>query len=269
MPPAARLSDLHVCPAFQGVVPHIGGPILTGSPTVLIGGLPAARLGDLALCVGPTATIITGCSSVFINGQPAATMGDRTSHGGVIVTGAMSVWLGPGPSAAELQELQSRTALVALLDAMLGNTSSPEARALRDAVKPDRSVPILPDWLVEDAELVLRRPEAWAAFTRLVREGGKWDIKHQLKPWIDPKTGERIEADKLGNIHYGYLGRSLGFTSLELKGGAQVQGTLAGGEDPKDQVAIEIGMELYEEYGDTLTAEQLERALRENADRLR
>lgn len=65
--PAARLTDLHVCPAVNGVVPHVGGPILPPcSPTVLIGGLPAARMGDMATCVGPPATIIMGCPTVMI-----------------------------------------------------------------------------------------------------------------------------------------------------------------------------------------------------------
>jgi len=65
--PAARLSDIHVCPAVNGVVPHVGGPILPPcSPTVLIGGLPAARMGDMATCVGPPAPIIMGCPTVII-----------------------------------------------------------------------------------------------------------------------------------------------------------------------------------------------------------
>ena len=46
MPLAARIGDLHTCPMVTGVVPHVGGPILMGAPTVLIGGLPAARMGD-------------------------------------------------------------------------------------------------------------------------------------------------------------------------------------------------------------------------------
>jgi uncharacterized Zn-binding protein involved in type VI secretion len=45
--PAARLTDVHVCPMFNGPVPHVGGPIVgPGCPFVLIGGLPAARMGD-------------------------------------------------------------------------------------------------------------------------------------------------------------------------------------------------------------------------------
>lgn len=90
--PAARLTDIHVCPMVTGVVPHVGGPILgPGAPTVLIGGLPAARVGDLVTCVGPPDTVLMGSTKVFICGQPAARMGDMTAHGGTIVVGMPTV----------------------------------------------------------------------------------------------------------------------------------------------------------------------------------
>ena len=54
MQPAARLTDMHTCPMTTGPVPHVGGPISApGAPKVLIGGLPAACMGDMAVCVGP------------------------------------------------------------------------------------------------------------------------------------------------------------------------------------------------------------------------
>lgn len=59
--PAARLGDMHICPMqTPGTppIPHVGGPITMGSPTVLIGNQPAARVGDMATCVGPPDTII-------------------------------------------------------------------------------------------------------------------------------------------------------------------------------------------------------------------
>jgi uncharacterized Zn-binding protein involved in type VI secretion len=88
MPPAARVSDMHTCPMVTGVVPHVGGPILPpGCPTVLIGGLPAARMGDMCTCVGPPDSIVIGSTKVMIGGMPAARMGDQTAHGGVIVLG--------------------------------------------------------------------------------------------------------------------------------------------------------------------------------------
>lgn len=92
MPPAARLTDMHVCPMVTGVVPHVGGPIVApGAPTVLIGGLPAARITDMVTCVGPPDTIVMGAPKVLIGGMPAARMGDSTAHGGTIVLGCFTV----------------------------------------------------------------------------------------------------------------------------------------------------------------------------------
>lgn len=94
--PAARASDMHVCPMVTGVVPHVGGPILPpGCPTVLIGGMPAARVGDIATCVGPPDVILPpGAPTVLIGGMPAARMGDMTAHGGSIVLGCPTVLIG-------------------------------------------------------------------------------------------------------------------------------------------------------------------------------
>jgi uncharacterized Zn-binding protein involved in type VI secretion len=92
MPPAARVSDMHVCPMWTGLVPHVGGPVIPpGCPTVLIGGLPAARVGDMCACAGPPDVIATGSTSVLIGGMPAARMGDMTAHGGAIVMGCFTV----------------------------------------------------------------------------------------------------------------------------------------------------------------------------------
>jgi uncharacterized Zn-binding protein involved in type VI secretion len=95
---AARVSDMHVCPMVTpGVppVPHVGGPILpVGCPTVLIGGMPAARVGDMCMCVGPPDAIVMGSMTVLIGGMPAARMGDPTIHGGTIVLGCPTVLIG-------------------------------------------------------------------------------------------------------------------------------------------------------------------------------
>ena len=92
MPPAARVGDMHTCPMVTVLVPHVGGPILPpGCPTVLIGGMPAARVGDMCVCVGPPDVIVLGSFKVLIGGQPAARLGDVTAHGGVIVMGAPTV----------------------------------------------------------------------------------------------------------------------------------------------------------------------------------
>ncbi|MBO3274752.1 PAAR motif protein [compost metagenome] len=95
MPPAARLNDLHVCPMVTGTVPHVGGPVLgPGVATVLIGGLPAAVVGDSASCSGPPDSIVAGSATVMIGGKPAARMGDSTAHGGSIVLGDFTVMIG-------------------------------------------------------------------------------------------------------------------------------------------------------------------------------
>jgi len=95
MPPAARLTDMHTCPAANGPVPHVGGPVNGPcSPNVIIGGLPAARVSDMAVCVGPPDVIAKGSPTVFINGLPAARIGDSTAHGGVIVVGFPTVIIG-------------------------------------------------------------------------------------------------------------------------------------------------------------------------------
>jgi uncharacterized Zn-binding protein involved in type VI secretion len=96
--PAARVSDMHVCPMVTPgtpPIPHVGGPILPpGGLLTLIGGLPAARLGDMATCVGPPDTIALGSFVTLIGGQPAARLGDMTAHGGVIVLGCPTVLIG-------------------------------------------------------------------------------------------------------------------------------------------------------------------------------
>ena len=92
MQPAARVSDMHVCPMWTGLVPHVGGPIIPpGCPTVLIGGLPAARVSDICTCAGPPDMIAMGSMTVLIGGLPAARMGDMTAHGGLIVMGCFQV----------------------------------------------------------------------------------------------------------------------------------------------------------------------------------
>ena len=98
MMPAARVTDMHVCPMVTpGVppIPHVGGPIMPpGGVTVLIGGMPAARMGDMATCVGPPANIIKGSATVMISNMPAARLGDSTAHGGAIVAGCPTVLIG-------------------------------------------------------------------------------------------------------------------------------------------------------------------------------
>lgn len=97
--PAARVTDMHVCPMVTpGVppIPHVGGPILPSpeKPKVIIGGLPAATVGSKATCVGPVDSIVMGSTKVFIGNKPAARVGDSCAHGGTIITGCPTVFIG-------------------------------------------------------------------------------------------------------------------------------------------------------------------------------
>ncbi len=98
MPPAARIGDMHVCPMVTPgtpPVPHVGGPIAgPGAMTVLIGGMPAAKIGDSCVCVGPPDSIVMASTTVMVMGSPVARMGDSTAHGGSIVLGCMNVIIG-------------------------------------------------------------------------------------------------------------------------------------------------------------------------------
>lgn len=98
MMPAARIADMHVCPMVTPgtpPIPHVGGPVAgPGVPTVMIAGLPAAVVGDTCVCVGPPDTIAAGSFVCLIGGKPAARVGDQTAHGGTIVMGCPTVLIG-------------------------------------------------------------------------------------------------------------------------------------------------------------------------------
>lgn len=99
MPAAATITAFHQCPlstpAGPVTIPHVGGPVIgPGALTVFIGFLPAAKVGDLALCIGPPDAIVKGSLTVKVMGLPAARMGDKTAHGGTIMIGNPTVMIG-------------------------------------------------------------------------------------------------------------------------------------------------------------------------------
>ncbi len=136
--PAARLTDMHTCPMVTpGLppIPHVGGPISGPCvPTVLIGMMPAATVGDMCVCVGPPDSIAMGSPTVFIGNKMAARMGDPTVHGGVIVLGFPTVLIGevgsggavsqssPPPVLSSLQEPDSDSGATAGLFQFVENT---------------------------------------------------------------------------------------------------------------------------------------------------
>lgn len=86
--PAARITDMHVCPMVTLVYlqsPCWRATVTAGLPTVLIAGLPAATQGTQAVCTGPVDMVIVGSFKVFICGKPAARMGDMCAHGGQLL----------------------------------------------------------------------------------------------------------------------------------------------------------------------------------------
>lgn len=101
--PAARIGDMHICPMSDGPKPHVGGPVVgPGVPTVLIGGVPAAVMGDMCTCVSPAPdSIVLASTGVLIGGKPAARMGDNTAHGGVITLGLTTVLIGEASFSTE------------------------------------------------------------------------------------------------------------------------------------------------------------------------
>lgn len=112
MPPAARVGDLHICPMVTPgtpPIPHVGGPVLPpGQPTVMIGNMPAARVGDMATCVGPPDSIVMGSPTVLIGNMMAARLGDPTVHGGTVSVGFPTVMIGiPGQGSTLQMAAQS------------------------------------------------------------------------------------------------------------------------------------------------------------------
>lgn len=114
--PASRVGDMHICPVTDGPKPHVGGPISPpGFSNVRIGGLPAARGADLAVCTGPPDIIVTGAAKVLICFQPAARVTSKTLHGGMVTLGLPTVLFGgasggailgwPGPAKSNCHQL--------------------------------------------------------------------------------------------------------------------------------------------------------------------
>lgn len=118
--PAARVGDMHVCPMVTPgtpPVPHVGGPITgPGVATVMIGGMPAAVMGDMCVCTGPPDSIILGSTGVFIGGKPAARMGDTNAHGGTIVAGCPTVFIGEMSGGGGASTMAKVKAVISAID---------------------------------------------------------------------------------------------------------------------------------------------------------
>lgn len=91
---AARIGDMHVCPMFTALVPHVGGPLTVGAPTVLTCCIPQATVTKVMTCVGPPDLVAMGSMTVLVSCMPAARLGDTSGHGGSVVAGAPTVMIG-------------------------------------------------------------------------------------------------------------------------------------------------------------------------------
>ena len=91
MPPAARVGDTTGHPGT------ITGP---GVSTVLIGGMPAAVMGDMHACAfpppasHPPTPFAKGSGTVLIGNRPALRIGDTAGCGAPVVVGAFTVMIG-------------------------------------------------------------------------------------------------------------------------------------------------------------------------------
>src|SRR5690606_15996795 len=64
--PASRIGDMHTCPMVTGIVPHVGGPVVFGSINVWSAGVPQARVGDPCICIGPPDLIARGHTQTLV-----------------------------------------------------------------------------------------------------------------------------------------------------------------------------------------------------------
>lgn len=235
MPPAARVSDMHTCPMVTGVVPHVGGPILPPcAVTVITGGMPQARVGDMLVCVGPPDVIAKGSASVVVSGMPAARMGDNTAHGGVIVIGFPTVIIGdagggaaPGMALAKAGALgnavaQAKAMIAAAKDgapfcekcaAAAGSAPAPVAKPPAPSPAPAAGTPVVPD-----AALLKQSPTLTTQLDALKKDG--WTIEYgkagggsfcnkRLKQIVidpsraaDPKALTRTLSHEVGHALY-------------------------------------------------------------------
>lgn len=168
--PAATVGSMHVCPMLNPGTPpppHVGGPVSgPGVPTVLIGGKPAAVMGDMCTCAGPPDTIVQGEATVLIGGKPAATMGSMTAHGGSITVGEPTVLIGTGGSGATAVMAASKipfpkiTPILKTMASITGRgaqlrEAAANQEALRNEAENNEGEPKIynPQWIKEDIEV--------------------------------------------------------------------------------------------------------------------
>jgi uncharacterized Zn-binding protein involved in type VI secretion len=211
MPPAARVTDMHVCPMVTVLVPHVGGPILPpGVPTVLIDFLPAATVTSMATCVGPPDVIVLGSMGVMIGGMPAARMGDITAHGGTIILGSMTCIIGevgaPSPGAGGLGGITAGLTAAGVAGPLSGGVSSKYSVSTSAAPGVDKED--TPATRLETAKAFYEQtgwpPERIVQHLRGIDFSKPVEVvtvtpADDLKQWVDAKAnvGNYFDADAL------------------------------------------------------------------------
>lgn len=125
--PAARIGDVHACPMATGPVPHVGGPLVLGSFTVLVGGVPQSRQSDTLVCLGPPDTVMMG--------EPTVLVGMAGGAGGVgaVLSAALAGlknFLGTGPRAVRRPDGSIATQYTK--GVVIEGTPDFQAKAIRD-----------------------------------------------------------------------------------------------------------------------------------------
>jgi uncharacterized Zn-binding protein involved in type VI secretion len=223
---AARVGDPHTCPMVTPS-PHIGGPILpAGCPTVVIGGQPAARIGDMCQCTGPADMIRSGAPTVLIGGEPAARMGDQTRHGGVIVMGFATVLIGPLAPGDAVAELFSDAYMRALVGKTLEGADSQELQDAMNTLWEHRHDPNHPDVAAALQKLADARgrplgeiQSEWGKYQAALAEQERFAAANGLDPspglnWMHPNFMGSTSQMRSGQVVGDALGMDPAFGAL-------------------------------------------------------
>ena len=135
----ATVGDTHTCPMVTGTVPHIGGTIISGSPSVFVNNKPVARMGDKCICTGcgMVCIIVQGDANVLVDGVPIAYVGCMTSHGGVITSGQANALISgskpPNIVTMPLEEIPFPS--IYLIDKILSSKNIKESKTNIEKIK--------------------------------------------------------------------------------------------------------------------------------------
>lgn len=282
--------DVHAC----SKCPHdVRGPATEGSPTVHVNGKAVLRRCDKGVhsscCGSQEWEAVQGSATVLVDGRPVVRLNDTTRHcGGLgkMIEASSDILIG-GPSVCG-RPIQN--VLSYMYKEMTQNATGPDSDYINDNLDRtqwDSLIPFKAD--VDNAQ-------AYKKWYELVKTGGDWDhkghiVKHYGKWAYDQILDRSFSFETWSNIHYGYVGRASGFDPWILRAGAGVAQYLDGHSPPgywerrlnrfgdadvlaaldeaEDQAAINIGIELWEQYGTDFTEKDLLMAIQDAASDLK